>query len=201
MTTVTWYSLLRNLQRNTCQSFAVHVLWKRRHVWSQHNDYTLLLLSFRRWLCNHRWRCDIAAISECHPRASVSSCESDPEEKSSKQNGDTKKLKKKTYICKIIGIKFLPLGVEFLQLFFNCNQILTFKVVVTLISKPGLAWENMLASLSLSDLIFRSLDGKRNMYLPIVYCIKRRNGWKAREKSHTVGYEFWPDWLEHRSFF
>ena len=39
------------------------------------------------------------------------------------------------------------------------------------------------------------------MYLPIVYCIKRRNGWKAREKSHTVGYEVWPDWLEHTVVF
>ena len=183
MTTVTWYSLLRNLQRNTCQSFAVHVLWKRRHVWSQHNDYTLLLLSFRRWLCNHRWRCDIAAISECHPRASVSSCESDPEEKSSKQNGDTKKLKKKTYICKIIGIKFLPLGVEFLQLFFNCNQILTFKVVVTLISKPGLAWENMLASLSLS--LFLEVWTESGICIYLLCIASRDVTAEKRGKSHT----------------
>lgn len=183
--------------RNTCQSFAVHVPWKRRHVWSQHNDYTLLLLSFRRWLCNHSWRCDIAAISECHPRASVSSCESDPEEKSSKQNGDSKKLKKTVHLQNYWNESSLAWSGFFTAVFLNCNQILTFKVVVPLISKPGLAWENMLAPLSLSDLIFRSLDGKRNMHLLIMYCIKRRNGWKAREKAHTVGYEVWPDWLEH----
>ena len=181
MTTVTWYSPLRILQRNTCQSFAVHVLWKRRHVWSQQNDHTLLLF-FRRWLCNHRWRCDIAAISECHPRASVSSCESDPEEKSSKQNGDTKKLKKTRTSAELLELNLSRLE-WFLQLFFNCNQILTFKVVVTLISKPGLAWENTLASLSLS--LFLEVWTESGICIYLLCIASRDVTAEKRGKSHT----------------